>query len=88
MRAADYVDLGDCAFCGFPDAGHRVWDAIAERVRAGESERAVAADYGLTVQGVRALIRLSDIDDEPLRNRFSARKHAGSSRGTGQEGGV
>ena len=56
---ADYVGLGPCAFCGFHDAGHRTWDAIAERIDAGESERSVAQDYDLSVQGVRALRRRS-----------------------------
>jgi len=60
MLARDYVGLGECAFCGFQDAGHRVWDAIAERLEAGESERSVAEDYDLSIQGVRALARRSN----------------------------
>ena len=60
VRASHYVGLGPCAFCGYEDAGHRVWDAIAERLRAGEGERSVAGDYDLTIQGVRALVRRSE----------------------------
>lgn len=73
--ARDYTKLGPCAFCGYPDAGHRVWDTIAERLRAGETERSVAGDYDLTIQGVRALARRSDTASGPDGNRFSARKH-------------
>jgi len=57
VKARDYTDLGPCAFCGHPDAGHRVWDAIAERLEAGEPEHEVADDYGLTIPEVRALAR-------------------------------
>ena len=59
MKAADYVGLGECAFCGDVDAGHRTWDAIAERIDAGEDERSVADDYDLSLHGVRALYRKS-----------------------------
>jgi hypothetical protein len=59
-RAADYIGLGECAFCGGPDAGHRIWDSIAERLRAGDTARSIAGDYDLTVQGVRALARRSE----------------------------
>ena len=36
---------GPCGFCGGPEARHRVLDAIAERVHAGEPVADVAADY-------------------------------------------
>ena len=36
---------GECAFCGDPDANHRIYDAIAERWRTGESVTALIADY-------------------------------------------
>lgn len=56
MSAAEpYVGLGPCAFCQHPDAGHRVWDAIADRIRGGDSWRHTAAEFGITVEQVRAL---------------------------------
>ena len=36
---------GPCGICGGPDARHRLADAIADRLRAGESAEAVALDY-------------------------------------------
>ena len=36
---------GQCAFCGDPDANHRIYDAIAERWRAGESVTYLIRDY-------------------------------------------
>jgi uncharacterized protein (DUF433 family) len=60
--AADYIGLGPCAFCGHPDAGHRIWDAIAERRRAGDSEEDIGADYGLKPIGVRVLAKRSERD--------------------------
>lgn len=49
---------GPCLLCGVPgeDARHRVIDAIAERVRAGDAEEMVADDYGVTVQAVRVAV--------------------------------
>ena len=44
---------GPCGICGGPDARHRVVDAIASRLRAGESVESVAEDYGLSVEKVR-----------------------------------
>lgn len=43
---------GPCAFCGGPDARHRVWDAIRERRAAGESVEDLARDYGVPVEAV------------------------------------
>ena len=37
-----------CAFCGHPDSRHRIVDAIAERVAAGEPQDQVLHDYGWT----------------------------------------
>lgn len=49
---------GPCMICGVPgeDARHRVIDAIAERIAAGDSEEDTADDYGVTVEAVRAAI--------------------------------
>lgn len=46
---------GQCLICGVPgeDQRHRVVDAIAERVVAGDDEEQVAEDYGVTVAAVR-----------------------------------
>lgn len=38
---------GPCELCGHPDARHRVADAIADRIAAGEPVDEVLADYGL-----------------------------------------
>jgi len=36
---------GPCAFCGGPEARHRVLDTIVERHRTGESASDIAGDY-------------------------------------------
>ena len=59
-RATDKLDLigpyrGSCGLCGHPDARHRVYDAIRERLAAGESVEGVAADYLMTVAVVQQI---------------------------------
>ena len=46
---------GPCGLCGGPDARHRMFDVIHERVAAGEGEEDVAEDYGLSADTVRAI---------------------------------
>jgi len=46
---------GPCGLCGGPDARHRMYDAINERVRAGEGEEDVAEDYGMAPDVVLAI---------------------------------
>ena len=47
---------GVCLLCGFGDKRHRMFDAIADRIRAGESERSVIVDYRLPRSTVRAIV--------------------------------
>lgn len=47
---------GPCAMCGGVDARHRLWDNVAENVRAGDSVEFVASGYGLTVEQVEAVV--------------------------------
>ncbi len=53
------LDMGPCWFCGHPDSGHRVRDALLDRFEAGESEEELATDYGLTPEQVMALIEIA-----------------------------
>lgn len=48
--------LGPCGICGVPgvDQRHRVIEAIADAVNAGDGEEDVAADYGIPIEAVRA----------------------------------
>ncbi len=48
-----------CAFCGHPDARHRVWDAIRDRFLAGESLEALRLDYGIDQEDVERYLRLA-----------------------------
>ena len=50
---------GQCQLCGVPgaDQRHRVIEAIADMVNAGEDEEAVAADYDVPVDAVRACVQ-------------------------------
>ena len=47
---------GPCGLCGGPDARHRLYDAVAERVAAGEDEDQVARDYDEGAQWVLAIV--------------------------------
>lgn len=51
--------LGPCLVCGTPgaDQRHRVIEAIADAVNAGDGEEDVAADYGVPVEAVRACVQ-------------------------------
>ena len=50
--------IGECAFCGGPDKRHRVYDAIVDLVRGGDSPERVADDYGLPVESVLEIARV------------------------------
>ncbi len=39
--------LGPCAFCGYPDARHRVADEVVDRTKAGDPLDMVLAEFGL-----------------------------------------
>ena len=45
-----YPPHGRCGFCNSPDARHRVLDAVASRLAAGEPARSVADDYDLPLR--------------------------------------
>lgn len=48
---------GPCAFCGHPDARHRLFAAIVGRHKAGESVDELAEDYGLSRSMVEQVLR-------------------------------
>ena len=50
---------GQCQLCGVPgaDQRHRVIEAIADMVNAGDGEEDVARDYDVPVEAVRAWCR-------------------------------
>lgn len=58
---------GPCAFCGDPDALHRVRDAIRDRLEAGEPEAEVAWDYGISVKDMYAVLRGGPTRENPIR---------------------
>lgn len=47
---------GPCGFCGGPDARHRLWDAILDRHRAGDSVADLAQEFAFPVEAVLALL--------------------------------
>lgn len=47
---------GPCAYCDSDDARHRLWDAIVERRKAGESIPDLQRDYGLSYWAVRVVL--------------------------------
>lgn len=49
MRLMDRLGrppLGPCAFCGFPDARHRVADEVVARTKAGDPLELVLTEFG------------------------------------------
>lgn len=54
--AAHFPPLGECACCGGPDAQHRTLDAIRGRYRAGETAEDLAADYGVSLGVILAVV--------------------------------
>jgi len=45
-----YPPCGPCAFCGHLDKRHRLWDAILDRIEAGESEQSIADDFEISME--------------------------------------
>ena len=63
MPQPDLIDQwfpkrGQCQLCGVPgaDQHHRVIEAVAGAVNAGDGEEDVAADYNVPVEAVRACV--------------------------------
>ena len=54
--------LGQCQLCNVPgaDQRHRVIEAIADAVDAGDGEEDVARDHGVPVEAVRACVRWAE----------------------------
>ena len=48
-------ERGPCGLCGFHDARHRVYEAIEDRLHAGESAESCADDYDLPLADVLAI---------------------------------
>ena len=55
--AALFPYQGRCAFCGGPDARHRLWDSIKDNAEAGDPPEWAAAEYSLTVEQVNAVVQ-------------------------------
>jgi hypothetical protein len=47
---------GPCAFCGRPDARHRVWDAIKSNAKEGGTSESIAWAHNLSVEQVEWII--------------------------------
>ena len=60
MTDVRYIGLGRCGFCGYEDAGHRVWDAVAGRLRAGEALEDVCRDFYATPDEVAVWVALAE----------------------------
>ena len=66
--------LGPCRLCcaGNLDQSHRLIDALAGRVRAGDDPAETGGDYGLGVEVVKACVWWTAQDTKPLRRRATA----------------
>lgn len=54
-----YPFHGSCAFCNHPDARHRLIDAVQELLRLGEPIESVADEFGISLELVEAIGRLT-----------------------------
>jgi hypothetical protein len=63
---------GDCAFCGYPDKRHRMWDVLADLFVSGESIAWIAEQYRMTPDVVEQWLRLKLT--APRRDRHPARR--------------
>jgi hypothetical protein len=66
---AKWPYCGPCAFCGCADKRHRLFDAMRGRVRAGESRKSVAEDYGCSMDALLAVLAPKRC---PLRRKVRA----------------
>ena len=48
---------GPCAFCGFHDARHRIFDTIIDSHNAGQSVDSIASEYELSILAVACVIK-------------------------------
>lgn len=64
---------GPCAFSGHPDKRHRVWGAIIERHRAGESTESLAEDFGVPEEAVEAVLWVLPYAEAPATLDASTR---------------
>ena len=55
---------GPCAFCGHPDARHRLWDAIHSRYLAGDPVADIALEYEVSEEDVRQAIEAAESQDD------------------------
>jgi hypothetical protein len=51
---------GPCGHCGGPDARHRIWDSVYDRVRTSDGIAGTARDLGVTVAEVRLVRQAYD----------------------------
>ncbi len=66
MKKEEYVGAphsappsGVCAFCGYPDRRHRLWDMVLSRFKAGETLQDLATDYDYTRDQMEQWLRLA-----------------------------
>lgn len=60
-----FKPCGPCAFCGFNDKRHRLWDAIMERHEWGDSVADLAEDFDYPVDAIEAVLRIRPYEDDP-----------------------
>lgn len=51
-----YPPCGPCAFCGFHDKRHRLWDMWCGMNKAGDTVESIAKNYEQPVEYVQAVI--------------------------------
>lgn len=60
-----FAPCGPCAFCGFRDKRHRLWDAIIGSADAGDSAETIAAAYDLPLPAVELVLELRPYERDP-----------------------
>ena len=59
-----YSPCGPCAFCGFHDKRHRLWDAWIGMLNAGDTPEDLADEYEADIEHVKAVQRLRPYQED------------------------
>lgn len=58
-----FPHAGECAFCGFHDKRHRLWDMIIDRHKGGDSIEMLADDYRVPKEAIELVLKIRPYQD-------------------------
>ena len=78
-----YPPCGPCAFCGFHDKRHRLWDVWIAEADAGITAEDIADDFDQPIKYVEAVLRIRPYQPLSFGQRVAARLRRFAVRVTG-----